>query len=500
MNVNGRRVIVIPLIIILLLISLYKGEKCISEAKIRILRAKLDNLRSQRDSILEDVLLTTDSKYVNKAMFDYSEMVREICRLEEELSNLEYGLRPEEGRKELIKEMREKVGGELKGHLNAIIRNYPEIVPFHDERIALVLYEGTNGGRLYYNPETIFWMGQAAYLDYIETGEPFYREFFMRVLNWSLKHAVWRACMEDQDIHMPLRILPSPGWSQPFIDENVSFRYLIPNMEARLHVENTSEVSKLFIEYSGGGGLLNLDYGYGEMSIPVPKTPGGEVSAELSMFKPELKLEYRGERIRVDRVILQAEFRTLVLDVGKNSKPYISHEYGFLFPYSGVEPPWISAMAQGVLLEILSYAYNLTGLEIYYEIGLKLLPVFDIPSYMGGVREVDTSHEWWYAEYPGSKNYVLNGFLTSLRGLHMFYRVTGNPKSYELFIYGMDEAKRHLKEYDTGSWTFYDAKGNKANIGYHRYHIRLLEYLLKATGDKDVESILIRWKSYLTDG
>ncbi|RLG45504.1 MAG: hypothetical protein DRN81_01520 [Thermoproteota archaeon] len=500
MNVNRRRVTVISLILLLLLISLYKGERCIIEAKIRIVSVKLDNLRSQRDSILEDILLATDSKYVNKAMFDYSEIVREICKLEEELSNLEYSLRPEEGRDELIKEMEEKIEGKLKGHLNAIIRNYPDIVPFNDERIALVLYEGTNGRRLYYNPETIFWMGQAAYLDYIETGEPFYREFFMRVLNWSVKHAVWRACMEDQDIHMPLRILPSPGWSQPIVDGNVSFRYLIPNMEAKLHVENISGGGKLFIEYSGGGGRLSLDYGYGEMSISVPKTPKGEVDVELSMFKPELKLEYRGERIRVDKVILQVGSKTLVLDVGGNSGPYISHEYGFLFPYSGVEPPWISAMAQGVLLEILSYAYNLTGLEIYYEMGLKLLPVFDIPSYMGGVREVDTNHEWWYAEYPGSKNYVLNGFLTSLRGLHIFYTVTCNLKSYELFIYGFNEAKRHLDEYDTGSWTLYDAKGNKATIGYHRYHIKLLEYLVEATGDKDVESILIRWKSYLTGG
>ncbi len=495
---DRRRVALITLILLLLLISLYKGEKCIINAKIRIVNTKLENLRSQRDSIMEDILFSSDSDYVSKAMFDYSEIVREICRLEEELSNLEYSLNPEEGRNKLIEEMENRIEGELKGHLNAIIKNYPDVVPFDDERIALVLYDTEEGKRLCYNPETIFWMGQATYLDYIETGEPFYRDFFMRVLNWSLKHAVWRACMEDQDIHMPLRILPSPGWSQPFVDRNVSFRYLIPNREARIHVENISGRGKLIIEYSGGGGKLDLDYGYGKTRISIPKSANGKIEVELAMFKRELKLKYKGGTIQVDKVSLRTEFETFVLDVGRNSRPYISHEYGFLFPYSGVEPPWISAMAQGVLLEILSYGYNLTGLKIYYEIGIRLLPVFDVPSYMGGVREVDSNHEWWYAEYPGSKNYVLNGFLTSLRGLHMFYKVTGSIESYILFMYGLNEAKRHLNEYDTGSWTFYDAKGNRANIGYHRYHIKLLRYLLEVTGDKDIEIILKRWESYLT--
>ena len=149
------------------------------------------------------------------------------------------------------------------------------------------------------------------------------------------------------------------------------------------------------------------------------------------------------------------------------------------------------------ILEVLSKAYLISKNETYLRICKNIVPSFYIQSELGGVRETDKTHSWWYAEYPLSKNYVLNGFLTSLKGLYEYYNVSHDEEAYILFYNGLEEFKNHFHEYDSGNWTYYDIHEEPASRGYHIYHINLLRYLYSVTKDPIIYMLLQRWEEYL---
>jgi len=81
------------------------------------------------------------------------------------------------------------------------------------------------------------------------------------------------------------------------------------------------------------------------------------------------------------------------------------------------DPPWLSAMSQGLALPVLYQAYKMTGDESYLQTGSKAINSFLIKVEDGGIlRYLDGS--LWYEEYAGSKeSYVLNGYIFAISGL-----------------------------------------------------------------------------------
>jgi len=103
------------------------------------------------------------------------------------------------------------------------------------------------------------------------------------------------------------------------------------------------------------------------------------------------------------------------------------------------------------------------------------------------VLQVDESDGgYWYEEYasPSSiRSHVLNGHIFALEGIYELYTLTKDDMARKLFQEEMNELKRHIHEYDAGSWTYYDRLKNMANWKYHNLHIKQMDYLWKTTGN-----------------
>ncbi len=179
---------------------------------------------------------------------------------------------------------------------------------------------------------------------------------------------------------------------------------------------------------------------------------------------------------------------------------YSVWEYQFPWPVYNVTPPWVSGMAEGQGIQVLSRAYMLTGNQEYLNISRKSLLSFYINVDEGGVSYKDSSTGgWWYEEYAsktGKNPRVLNGFMFSLIALHEYYVRTGDKDANYLFEKGIVELKANLSKYDTGSWTYYDSLNNIATNEYHIIHVQQLSELYNITNDKYFNEYKIKFQNY----
>ena len=108
----------------------------------------------------------------------------------------------------------------------------------------------------------------------------------------------------------------------------------------------------------------------------------------------------------------------------------------------------------------------------------------------------------WYLEYGYGgqpKPRTFNGFVYALMGIHEYYEVTKNVKALLLFQKGIEELKRHLHEYDTGSWTRYGLVGTMASVKYHKVHVGQMKIMYKLTGDEIFLKYYVKWIAYESD-
>lgn len=165
--------------------------------------------------------------------------------------------------------------------------------------------------------------------------------------------------------------------------------------------------------------------------------------------------------------------------------------------------PWISAMAQGQAISVLTRAYSLTKDESYLQTAELAISPFEHSWDEGGVRFADEDGNIFYLEYAcESHPCVLNGFIFSLLGLHDYYLTTGDEKALNLFSDGIETLKVRLKDYDTGDWTWYslpEYSKNTVGESYHRLHYQLLFELYFVTGERHFLEYAEKWCSYLKD-
>ncbi len=164
---------------------------------------------------------------------------------------------------------------------------------------------------------------------------------------------------------------------------------------------------------------------------------------------------------------------------------FVVWEYKFSWNSYNMTPPWISAMAQGLGVEVLGHAYNIAGKSIYIVYAKEALKAFLVPIKEGGVR-VDTGNGWWYEEYAdfgGRNQRVINGMIYALQGVYNFWLITGDEQAKIVFDKGIIALKENLSSYDALGWSYYDALGNAASDKYHHIHIHQMRWLYEVTGD-----------------
>lgn len=173
-----------------------------------------------------------------------------------------------------------------------------------------------------------------------------------------------------------------------------------------------------------------------------------------------------------------------------------------------LQSPWISGMAQGVAISVLTRAYSISQEQVFLEAAQKALFPFSKPVGEGGVkREFSlsaTSNLLFFEEYPTqpSPSYALNGFMFALLGLHDLAK-SGNLEADRLFQSGMKTLRAILPLYDLSDGSSYDLvhltrppRPVHRDSSYHLVHITLLNALGSATNDERLLWFRDHWNSY----
>lgn len=161
----------------------------------------------------------------------------------------------------------------------------------------------------------------------------------------------------------------------------------------------------------------------------------------------------------------------IVLAVGdSNNLPY-------LFPYSGTQPPWYSAMAEGVAASAGISVWNRNGDDTFLDQALR----FGNSALAFGLTVEDNG--LWFPLYVSKPDYrVLNGHLQTVLAMNDLADATGDDGFADAFTRSVGTTKAVLPKYDTGGWGRY-AIGQDARVKYMTLMARQLKELGQVTGD-----------------
>jgi heparosan-N-sulfate-glucuronate 5-epimerase len=143
-----------------------------------------------------------------------------------------------------------------------------------------------------------------------------------------------------------------------------------------------------------------------------------------------------------------------------------------------VEPPWLSAMAQGEGASLLVRAHAATGDDRFAEAAGRALRPMASPKAAGGVR-VSMGRGFFLEEYPTDPpSLVLNGGVFALWGYYDVAIGLGDEQARREFESGVDTLAANIDRWDTGAWSRYDLFPrritNVASAFYHDLHINQL--------------------------
>lgn len=182
------------------------------------------------------------------------------------------------------------------------------------------------------------------------------------------------------------------------------------------------------------------------------------------------------------------------------------------------EVGWVSALAQGQSLSLLSRAYEVTNNYRYIEAGNRILSVLLTDKNRGGVMTTLTdispklSDYVYFEEYPTTPDsYTLNGYMFTLHGLYDWGKLAerypfevGYNDSMYYFNCGVESLRLIIDLFDVGGFSNYDLgymnfpMRPRLIASYHAHHISLLHSLHSITGIEKFKEVENRWISYVT--
>jgi hypothetical protein len=260
-----------------------------------------------------------------------------------------------------------------------------------------------------------------------------------------------------------------------------------------------------FLNLMTGYGLKDRDAEYGTDGVPVVSlrshmkkfySPVSVATTGIDYYNTWRK---NGDRTQLDHFINCANSLVDNLKVRRSAEGDFGvweHDYDWTY---GLTPPWVSALAQGFGVQLLGYAYAVTGNARYRDAAESAMDAFFVAAKDGGVTYKDSAGEWWYEEYVGKGAVsvrVLNGMIYALIALNEYSRAAGSDRARELFKKGVASLKSNLPSFDAGWWTRYDNLGMVATRNYHRVHLEILSKLCEITGDPEFRATLAKWSKY----
>ena len=162
--------------------------------------------------------------------------------------------------------------------------------------------------------------------------------------------------------------------------------------------------------------------------------------------------------------------QAIVLDAGDEARlPY-------LFPWSGMTPPWYSAMAEGVAASAGLRAWRRSGQPRFLDLAIRF-------GNAALARAIPTADGVWFPLYAPQPGYrVLNAHLQTVIAMADLARATGDDAYADAYARGVAATRATLSDYDTGGWGRY-APGEDAPVKYMELMARQLRRLGALTGD-----------------
>ena len=173
------------------------------------------------------------------------------------------------------------------------------------------------------------------------------------------------------------------------------------------------------------------------------------------------------------------------------------------FPYAHrapLDPPWLSAMAQGEAASLLARLAEETAEARYVEAAVLALRPMSVPVESGGVLgELDGLP--FLEEYPTTpQSHVLNGAVFALWGIRDVALLTKDAEIEKLHSGALAALDATCGRFDTGRWSRYDLfpspPQNVSSSFYHHLHISQLKALHSLYGSDTFGDLADRFETY----
>jgi len=168
----------------------------------------------------------------------------------------------------------------------------------------------------------------------------------------------------------------------------------------------------------------------------------------------------------------------------------------FDYPVGSVtlRAPWVSAHAQGLCISALVRGWRITEDKSLLELLEGCSKVFMEDHREGGIR-IPLREGALYTEVPGGPQPgIMDGFLTSLLGLHDLFVETGNQEVKQLFLDGIAGLKSWIHSWDfRGKWSWYGSHEYLCSPAHHCINRLLLQVLGEITADAELAAIADNW-------
>jgi len=165
-----------------------------------------------------------------------------------------------------------------------------------------------------------------------------------------------------------------------------------------------------------------------------------------------------------------------------------------------VEPPWISAMAQGEGASLLVRAHAASGDDRFAEAALRALRPMAVMTTDGGAC-APLGGGFFLEEYPTDPpSHVLNGGIFALWGYYDVAVALGDADARKQFEEGVGTLAENIDRWDTGAWSRYDLLPrrlvNVASSFYHALHIGQLSAMQLLAPRPQVAAAVERFEAY----
>ena len=265
-----------------------------------------------------------------------------------------------------------------------------------------------------------------------------------------------------------------------------------PNKIGKYYLDFTSKVNYPG-KFNDSGIPLYSHFGQSHIINPIVVCQYAFGLYELYIISRQGSMEYR------DKFLVQADW-LVENSVDWDSFGKVWH-IKYDIPEYGLNSPWISGLAQGEAISVLTRAYEITSDKTYISLAEKALVPFAVTVADGGL--VNRFNRYIiYEEYPSPLKTVgvLNGFIFALFGIYDLALINNSTKSQTLFNDGVHSLIKLLDYFDIDYWTNYYLfdfpKNYCSSFTYHRLVTEQIKALHIITGKEIFNSYFKRWNFY----